>query len=319
MRKLITTSGATSQPTDEQIAACVADAKKEAFWLDIEAPDDADYDLLEHVLKFHPLTIEDIKEPTERPKLDEYVGYIFVVIFTARLDGDDVHLMEHHLYHSKQMVITVHHEPQAELASLRDRIHKGPEITKGDPGFLLYLVVDTLVDAMFPPLERLDDAIDDLQDRVIERPSVQLLARIYDLKHTVVDVRRQLSAQRDLLQRLAARVSEFHGVDIGIYYREVYDHVVRQYETADSLRDLLTGTMDVYLSTVANRQNRTMQQLTVIASLFLPLTFLTGFFGMNFAFLVSRIGSTSAFALGVGLMGLVTLIQLWIFRIRQLL
>jgi magnesium transporter len=135
----------------------------------------------------------------------------------------------------------------------------------------------------------------------------------------VVDVRRQLSAQRDLLQRLAARVSEFHGVDIGIYYREVYDHVVRQYETADSLRDLLTGTMDVYLSTVANRQNRTMQQLTVIASLFLPLTFLTGFFGMNFAFLVSRIGSTSAFALGVGLMGLVTLIQLWIFRIRQLL
>ena len=135
----------------------------------------------------------------------------------------------------------------------------------------------------------------------------------------MIDLRRQLGAQRDLLQQLVARSTEYHGNDIGVYYRDIYDHIVRQYEAADSLRDLLTGTMDVYLSTVSNRSNATMKQLTMIASLFLPLTFLTGFFGMNFGFLVSHIGSTSAFALAVGLMGVATLIQLWIFRIRRLL
>jgi magnesium transporter len=319
MRKLITTSGTVSEPSDEQIAACVADSEKEGFWLDIEAPDAHDYRLLGDVLEFHPLTIEDIQDPNERPKLDEYAWYVFVVIFTAHLDDDDVRFLEQHLYYSKRMAITVHHEPQPELDLLRERIRKGPEITKGKPGFLLYLIVDTLVDAMFPTLDRLDETIDQLQDSVIAEPSVRVLKRIYDLKHTVIYLRRQLGAQRDLLQQLVARSTEFHGSDVGIYYRDIYDHIVRQYETADSLRDLLTGTMDVYLSTVSNRQNATMKQLTVIASLFLPLTFLTGFFGMNFAFLVSRIGSTSAFGLGVGLMAVATAIQLWIFRVRRVL
>jgi len=319
VRKLIFTSGATAEPTDEKLAGCVADSDKEGFWLDIEAPDAGDYALLRRVFKVHPLTIEDIQEPNERPKLDEYTDYLFVILFTARLEGDDVHFIEHHLYYSKRVAITIHHEPQPELDELRERIHKSPELAKGKPGFLLYLIVDAIVDAIFPTLDRLDETLDQVQDIVIERPSVQVLRRVYDLKHTVIDLRRQLGAQRDLLQQLVARSTEYHGNDIGIYYRDVYDHIVRQYEAADSLRDLLTGTMDVYLSTVSNRANATMKQLTVIASLFLPLTFLTGFFGMNFGFLVSHIGSTSAFALAVGLMGVATLIQLWIFRIRRLL
>ena len=319
MRKLITTSGHLAEPTDEKIAACIADSEKEGFWLDIEAPDADDYRLLEDVLKFHPLTIEDVQEPNERPKLDEYSGYVFVVLFTARVVGDDVHLMEQHLYYAKRMAITVHQEAQPELDDLRERIGKGPEITKGDPGFLLYLVIDRLVDAMFPVLDHLDETIDDIQDRVLEDPSVQVLRRVYDLKHTVIDLRRQLGAQRDLFQQLVTRSAQIHGTDAALYYRDVYDHIVRQYETADSLRDLLTGTMDVYLSTVSNRANQTMKQLTLVASLFLPLTFLTGFFGMNFAFLVSHIGSTTAFELGAGLMVVATAIQLWIFRIRKLL
>jgi len=319
MRKLITTSGRIAEPTVEEIATCVAESEKEGFWLDIEAPDEQDYQLLRNVFKMHPLSIEDIEEPNERPKLDEYTGYVFVVLFTARLEGDDVHFMEQHLYYSKRVAITIHHEPQPELDELREHIHKGPELTKGDPGFLLYLIVDTLVDTVFPALEELDEAIDQIQDTVIERPSTQVLKRVYDLKHTVIDLRRHLGAQRDLLQQLVARTTQYHGSDIGVYYRDIYDHIVRQYESADSLRDLLTGTMDVYLSTVSNRANATMKQLTVVASLFLPLTFFSGFFGMNFGFLVGHIGSTFAFGLGVGLMAFATVIQLWIFRIRRLL
>ena len=301
MRNLITTSGHVADPTDEKIAACVADSEKQGFWLDIEAPDEADYRLLQDVLKFHPLTIEDVQEPNERPKLDEYSGYVFVVLFTARVEGDDVHLMEQHLYYAKRMAITVHQEAQPELDDLRERIGKGPEITKGDPGFLLYLVIDRLVDAMFPVLDHLDETIDDIQDRVLENPSVQVLRRVYDLKHTVIDLRRQLGAQRDLFQQLVTRSAQIHGTDAALYYRDVYDHIVRQYETADSLRDLLTGTMDVYLSTVSNRLNVIMKQLTIIATIFLPLTVVTGFFGQNFGWLVRHITSFPDFAVfGVG-------------------
>jgi magnesium transporter len=317
VRTLITTSGKVVEPTDERIAACRADAGREGFWLDILAPDEGDYQLLRGVFNFHPLTIEDIQDPNERPKLDEYDEYLFAVVFTGSLAGDDIHFLEQHIYGSKRMVVTVHHEPQPELDALRERIRQGPEITKGEPGSLLYLIVDALVDTMFPVLDRMDDTIDRFQDEVIEGPTPQVLRRIYDLKHTVFDLRRQVGAQRDLLQRLTTRAIQLHP-ETGVYYRDIYDHVIRQYETADSLRDLLTGTMDVYLSTVSNRQNVTMQQLTVIASLFLPLSFLSGFFGMNFGFLVNHITTGTAFALAVSLMAAVTVVQLLVFRLRRL-
>jgi magnesium transporter len=317
MRTLITAGGEAMEATDATVAAC-RDAGHEAFWLDILAPDEADYRLLQDVLHFHPLTIEDIQEPNERPKLDEYDGYLFAVVFTARLAGDEVRFLEQHVYSSQRMVVTVHHEPDPELDALRDRIRQGPEVTKGNPGFLLYLVLDTLVDAMFPVLDELDESIDRFQDEVLQRPTPGVLRRIYDLKHTVIDLRRQLGAQRDLFQRLTTLAIQLHG-DVGVYYRDVHDHIVRQYETADSLRDLLTGTMDVYLSTVSNRQNATIQQLTVIASLFLPLTFLVGFFGMNFGFLVGHITTEGTFVLALALMLATTLLQLWIFRLRRLL
>jgi magnesium transporter len=317
MRTLITAGGEVMEATDTTVAAC-RDAAHEVFWLDIQAPGEADYRLLQDVLHFHPLTIEDIQEPNERPKVDEYDGYLFAVVFTGQLAGDEVHFLEQHIYFSKKMVVTVHHEPAPELDALRERIREGPEVTQGEAAFLLYLVLDTLVDAMFPVLDELDESIDRFQDEVIDRPSRAVLRRIYGLKHSVIDLRRQLGAQRDLVQRLTTRAIQLHG-DIGLYYRDIYDHIVRQYETADSLRDLLTGTMDVYLSTVSNRQNATIQQLTVIASLFLPLTFLVGFFGMNFGFLVSHITTEGTFVLALVLMLVTTLIQLWIFRLRRLL
>src|SRR5204863_6919082 len=117
-----------------------------------------------------PLTIEDIQVANERPKLDEFEDYLFAVVFTGRLTRDNVHLMEQHVYGSKRMVVTVHHDPAPELDDLRERIKQGPEITKGDPGFLLYLIMDALVDAMFPVLDQLDESIDSFQDEVIAGP-----------------------------------------------------------------------------------------------------------------------------------------------------
>src|SRR6202165_1851078 len=140
-----------------------------------------------------------------------------------------------------------------------------------------------------------------LEDDITAKASQETLTRIYHLKHTVSELRRFLGAQRDVFQRLITHGVHLQQADMTLYYRDVYDHIVRQYETVDSLRDLLTSAMDVYLSTGSNRLHNTTKALRFICSLFLPLSFLTGFFGMNFAYLVSVLETPYwAFAVGVG-------------------
>jgi magnesium transporter len=317
MRTLITTSGQSTAVDNHAIARCQAEAREAGLWLDIEAPDAEDFDLLQNTFHFHALTIEDIQHQNQRPKVDEYPDYNFAVVFQAAWDADEVAFREHHLYVGPHYLISVHVEPSPPLKELQSRLAKSPELTKGQPGFLTYLVIDALVDATFPVLEKLDDTVDQLEDDITEKATPDSLNRIYHLKHAVTEVRRFLGAQRDVFQRLITHGIHLQQQDMTLYYRDVYDHVVRQYETVDSLRDLLTSAMDVYLSTVSNRLNQTMKTLTTIASLFLPLSFLTGFYGMNFALLTTVLETPYvAFVVGVATMVVATLIQLYLFRRR---
>jgi len=317
MRTLLTVAGQTAATKVENITKCFGEAHESGFWLDIEAPDQSDYDLLQNVFKFHPLTIEDIQHQNQRPKVDEYTDYNFTVLFVAEWGNDDILLLEHHLFVGPHYLITVHQEPSPQLKALQERIHKSPELTHGKPAFLTYMAIDTLVDASFPVLDKLDDEVDALEDEITEKATQEQLSRIYHLKHSVIELRRFLGAQRDVFQALITHGIHLQQQDMTLYYRDVYDHIVRQYETVDSLRDLLTGAMDVYLSTVSNRLNQTTKALTVIASLFLPLSFLTGFYGMNFTYLVQILETPyAAFAFGVGTMVLATFIQLYLFKRR---
>lgn len=314
MRTLFTFAGEEVQPDDEMIVARLANRERDGFWLEIQDPDEADYSLLLNVFHYHPLTVEDIQQQNARPKLEQYRGYLFAIVFTARLEGRRLIYQEHHLYFAKNTLVTVHHGAALELASLLDTFRKTPDVAQRDFNFLEYQVVNALTDGMFSVLDDLDERIDALEDQIIDRPTSAVMSRIYKLKHDVIQLRRILGAQREVFQHLVTHAVQYKTEETSVYYRDVYDHVVRQYETVDSLRDLLTGSQDVYLSTVSNRLNSSIRKLTVIASLFLPLTFLTGFFGMNFAFLVGKIATVQAFALGIGLMAITTLVQLYIFR-----
>ena len=317
MRTLLTTAGKVDSTEIASITRCFADAQTEGLWLDIERPDADDFKLLQETFKFHPLTIEDIQRQNQRPKIDEYPDYNFAVIFQADWLGDDVAFREHHLFVGPHWLITVHLEPSSVLDALKDRIAKSPELTKGQPAFLTYFVIDALVDATFPALEQVDDTVEQIESEIVADAKPESLRRIYHLKHSVTELRRFLGAQRDVFQRLTTHGIHLQQQDMTLYYRDVYDHIVRQYETVDSLRDLLTSAMDVYLSTVSNRLNNTTKALTVIASLFLPLSFLTGFYGMNFAYLTAVLETPYlAFAFGVGTMLIATGIQLYFFRRR---
>jgi len=317
MRKLFTTGGHVKNATHPEIMKCFGEASDRGFWLDIENPDDDDYHMLEHTFKFHPLALEDVRNQNQRPKVDEYQDYNFAVIFQADWHDDEVTMHEHHLFVGQNYLISVHLEPAPDLTALQDRIAKSPALTRGQPAFLTYMVIDVLVDATFPALEQLDDTVDALQDEITDHATTEALSRIYHLKHAVTDLRKFLGAQREVFQRLISHGIHIQQQDMTIYYRDVYDHIVRQYETVDALRDLLSSAMDVYLSTVSNRLNKTTTTLAVIASLFLPLSFLTGFYGMNFTYLTTVLEvPTWTFWIGVATMVVATLFQLWLFKRR---
>ena len=316
-RQLITIHGSYIEPSKSGLTHHLRQAEKEGFWLDIVAPDEEDFDILENIFKFHHLTIEDVQHKQQRPKLEEYPGYSFMVVFSGEWKSDQIAFLEHHIFLGRHFIVTVHDTVTASLEELRARVKANPALTKDDPAYLTYSVVDALVDDTFPLLETLDETIDKLQDEIVANAQPAMLATIYSLKHDITELRRFLAAQRDLFQRLITHSLDLHASDLTVYWRDVQDHILRQYETVDSFRDLLTGAMDVYLSTVSNRLNVTMKTLTIIASLFLPLSFLTGFYGMNFAFLTGVMEPPYwSFAIGVGTMMGSLAVQVYLFRRR---
>ena len=303
-----------TQPSAKEIAARVAE-RRFGFWLDIESPDDHDYELLAKDFGFHPLTIEDIRHQNQRPKFEEFGKYEFMVLFSSDWHDGQMGVREHHLFLGDKFLVSVHHEPEPAFKQVVERLAEGGADESG-LDLVTYLVLSALVDQVFDVLQQIDDDADAVQDRALTRATPDTLSGITNLRHDVAVLRRNLSAERDMFQRLLTHALQHHDQETTLYYRDVYDHLVRQYEQADSIRDLLSGAMDIYLSTVSNRLNETMRALTAIASLFLPLSFLTGFFGMNFGFLVSHIGGAEAFGLGLGLMTASIGIQLALFRRR---
>ena len=256
-------------------------------WIDYEGPTNEDLAELAKLINLHPLTIEDAHTFRQRPKIEEYEGYMFMVVFgvdPGTAPGGPL-LREVHIIISGDYVVTIHRRPFAPLSDLRARYDK-QEVRSEQ--FLVYKILDAITSTFIPVLTRVDDDIDDLEQSVIADADAEDLQRIFSLKRDLVAMRRVVTPMRDMFIRNADRIAALPGLetDDRLYFRDLYDGLVRISELVDSYRDLLSGTTDMYLSTVANRQGEINKQLTMIATIFLPLTFLTGFFGQNFGSLV---------------------------------
>jgi magnesium transporter len=275
-------------------------AGRSFFWLDLAQPDGADFEILRDVFRFHPLAVEDSEHFDQRAKLDDYDDFIFIVVYGATPDGDQ--LVEVHCFYSERFLVTVHRDDCPAFADIRRR-YQDRDKTIEQPSLLLYRVVDGLVDSFFPVLAAFDNRIDELEDQIFLRADDRQLQEIFGMKRLLVGMRKAVTPQRDTFASLMGRVAALPGLadEDERYFRDVYDHLIRISDLIDSYRDLLTGAMDVYLSTVSNRLNSVMKQLTVIATIFLPLTFITGFFGQNFGWMVNHIGGFPAFLVfGIG-------------------
>jgi magnesium transporter len=293
-------------------------ARREFFWLDLTAPDRAQLDELHTLFDFHPLALEDSEHFGQRPKLDDYGDYVFLVFYGAwrHMPNDPEPLREVHLFISGRYVVTVHRDPLPPLDQQREQL--AGRVLHSEQ-FLLYRILDALADSFFPLLSDMDDEIDDLEAAVLAEPDERQLQRLFALKRELVAMRKVVTPQRDLFVRSVDQVADLPGLtlDERDYFRDVYDHLIRISDLIDSYRDLLSGATDLYLSTISNRQNGVMKQLTVIATIFLPLAFITGFFGQNFGVLVRHITSPWTFwVIGVGSM-LLTVIGLLLFFRRK--
>jgi magnesium transporter len=275
-------------------------ARDSFFWIDVDQPVGEDFTILRDVFKFHPLAVEDAEHFDQRSKLDEYDDFVFLVVFGANPDDD--RLVEVHCFYSEKFLVTVHRDEAPAFTDVRKRYVKRAKPVD-DPGRLLYEIIGALVDSFFPILADFDDRIDELENQTFLNANDEQLQEIFQMKRLLVGMRKAVSPQRDMFASLSGGIAELPGMsaDDERYFRDIYDHLIRISDLIDTYRDLLTSSMDVYLSTVSNRLNSVMKQLTVMATVFLPLTFITGFFGQNFGWMVGHIGSPWAFfGLGIG-------------------
>ncbi len=255
-----------------------------AVWVDAEAESTETLEALSRQFQLHPVTLDDFINRNQRPKIEEFDQYVFLVIHALRaIHRDELETDEIHIALSPHSLLTVHGRPVEALKRVLDRCLADPRAEQTGPSFLLYLLSDAIVDGYFPVLDALSDEIDTLEDAVIEARGRTHIHRIFEMKRVLVHLRKIVSPQREVYNALSRRDYQYIDARLSVYFRDIHDHLVRAYELIDSHRDLVANTLDAYLASVSNRLGQVMKQLTLIATIFMPLSFLTGFFGMNFA------------------------------------
>ena len=288
------------------------------LWLDIGNPTVEEYTLLENIFKFHYLAIEDCRHLQNRSKLDEYSGYAFLIlqVLLARNKRNRLEFGELKVFLGENYLVTIHHQPMSFLDEVYDRCQRKQEIMSKGVDFLFYTVLDALVDQYLPFFDIIDEDVERLEETIFQDPTNEHLNELFQLRKQLVVLRRVLSPLRDILNMLLNPGATYLTEKYRAYFLDIYDHVLRSLEMVDSFHDLLNGLFEMYLSLVSNRLNELMKTLTIIATIFMPLTLISGIYGKNFENfpeLKWRYGYYAA----LGLMGVVTGIMLVFFRKKK--
>src|SRR5436309_3283057 len=258
------------------------------LWVDIDSTNMHQLALLEKVFAFHPLSIEDTLSPGTRVKFEEYERYVFVVMAVIRFDEGtpepyDLATSNLYFFLGKNFLVTVHALPQQSCELVRERLIRNPELLARGVEMAMHNIIDQSVDAYFPMVEELNTMVDGLEERLFERFNPGLIHEIFKAKRAAFSLRRHVGPLREVLNILTNRPCGFIRPETQLYYRDVYDHTIRIADSMDTVRDLLAGVLETYLSQTSNRLNTVMKQLSLVATIALPLIVIAGIFGMNFS------------------------------------
>jgi magnesium transporter len=287
-------------------------------WVDLLDPTDDEFLSIAKTFQWHPLAIEDCRVETHLPKVDDFDDYLLLVLHNAKPDNgaDGLKTSEMELFLSRNALVTHHGEKIEGIEVLVQRAQRNPTLAARGPAYLLYLLLDAMEDDSLRYLDDLDDRLDAVENALLGTPGTDTLNAITRLKREVVGLRRFAIPQAEVLRRLGRGEFPMVPADATVYFRDIYDHLYRLSDTADSYRDLLTGALDAYLSAVSNNMNSVMKVLTVFASVLLPMTFLVGVWGMNFRHM-PELSWRYGYALAWGVMVAVAIALGWFFRRRR--
>jgi len=255
-------------------------------WADLLIASQQDAAVLSEVFRFHPLTIEDCVSPVVDPaKIDDYGEYLFMVVqsLTPYVPNEELQAIEVEFYLGPNYVVSCRREQLPAIEHFRVRAHRREAVLEGTPDRLLHALLDAIVDEFLPVVDAVDETIDTIEEQILDHAGTSLLQQIMMVKRNALRLRRATTPQRDIMARLSR--NEFPRLirpESGIYFRDVYDHLVRVEYLIESVRDLADGALQTYLSVVSNRLNEVMRVLTAAATVFLPLTLVSGIYGMNF-------------------------------------
>ncbi len=300
----------------------VQDDPHALIWLDLEGDTHSQGPTLAKTFGLSQIVIETINEEHERAKLIQGHNYFYLVVHGLTYDdkSDEADTPKLDIVFGQNYLLTLHREPLPWLAKLRESMRAGKleeNVMSRGVAILLHSVLDALVDSYFPVLDDLDEIIDQLEYATVQQTSNEVQARIFRTKRALAHMRRVISPQVEVANSLITRTGDLIPRDAEPYFTDVHDHLVRAFEVIDSYRDLMSGLLDVYLTTVSNRVNEIMRQLTIISTIFLPITFITGIFGQNFAHSpqVEHDGGWN-FWVALACMGVITAAQIWYFKRR---
>lgn len=278
----------TGLTTSESLESLVdsVDREDRAFWLDIGQ--EAFQDQVTRVgetLDLHSLTVEDILTAESRPIVDPFPGYLYISarILPREWDIGEIETFPLSLVVGKNYLLTFHQRPIFAMEDLEQKVSRNPDKYFGQGvDYLSYQVLDEIVDNYFPVLERFETEIDKAEEEVLEEPDEELLAKISDLRTDLIEIQRTTGPQREMAARLARTDTPYIDDDRKIYFRDIQDDLARITDLLTNYRDLIGGVRDMYLTVISNRMNEVMQTLTIVATIFIPLTFIAGIYGMNF-------------------------------------
>jgi magnesium transporter len=254
-------------------------------WFDLTAPTLSELALIQERFNFHPVAIKDCAEYDHRPKLEPYDEYLFIVIHTLRPlegNGQDIEASELHAFLGPNFLVTVHDSPIGVIEAAWRRLMQDPQHAKRGTAFAYYLLADMALSSLFPWIEELIERIENVEDVLLESPSQSAIAEAYQTRRLLASIRRVLAPQREVFASLLKLDSALVGKKTIPFFRSVHDDVLRLTELVETAREHIANLREAYASALSQRTNAVVQRLTVLSAIFLPLTFITGFFGQNF-------------------------------------
>lgn len=262
-------------------------SKQNVVWADVSDPTGEDFVELAEEFNFHPLSIEDCRNAHQRPKIEEYPGYYFIVLYEAQLTGpdDDLELRELNIFLGPNFLVTVHSRPIRAVETGKRLWGEWTDRAEHGAGLLAYLMIDAIVDDYLPLIDVLSDRMDDLEDRIFGDFQPDSIQDIFRIKKQLLYLRRSITPLRDVFNTMLRREQPIFARETHVYFQDVFDHIIRVADTIDTLRDMLSSTMDAYLSVSGNRMNMIMKRLTSISTVLMSVTLVAGIYGMNFDFM----------------------------------